>query len=69
MRKGECPDKEEKTVVLKKYVHQISNCCIEVVALKKCEEVASPKIKLPEKVATYTRREITIWKEKETKWD
>ena len=40
---------EKKAAVLKKQLPRKSNCCVEVAALKKCEEVASPKINLPSK--------------------
>ena len=36
----------KKDAALKKQLLRKSNCCIELVTLKKCEEVASPKIKL-----------------------
>ena len=49
-----------KAAVLKKWLSRKSNCCVEVVALKKCENVASPKIKLSEKVAPYARAEIAV---------
>ena len=40
--------KEEKTAAaLKKYLLRKCDCCVEAVTLKKCEKVASPKIKLP----------------------
>ena len=38
--------KEKTAAVLKKLLPQKSNCFVEVVTLKKCEEVASTKIKL-----------------------
>ena len=40
------PKKEKKAAVMKKQLPRKSNCCVEVVTLTKCEEVASPKIKL-----------------------
>ena len=36
----------KKVAALKKYLLRKSNFCVEVHSLKKCEEVASPKIKL-----------------------
>ena len=36
----------KKVTALKKWLLRKSNCCVEVVTPKKCEEVASPKIKL-----------------------
>ena len=39
--------KEKTAAVLKKQLPRKSNCCVEVVTLKKFEEVASTKIKLP----------------------
>ena len=36
----------KKVAALKKYLLRKSNFCVEVLSLKKCEEVASPKIKL-----------------------
>ena len=38
--------KEKKAAALKKYLLRKCNYCVEVVTLKKCEKVASPKIKL-----------------------
>ena len=38
----------KKVAALKKYLLSKSNCCAEVVTLKKCEEVAS-EINLPQK--------------------
>ena len=40
-----------------------SHCDVEVVTLKKCEEAVS----CPEKVATYSRRKIAIWKKSQIK--
>ena len=38
--------KEKTAAVLKKYLARKSDCCVEVVTLKKFEDVASTKIKL-----------------------
>ena len=38
--------KEKTAAVLKKQLPRKSNCCVELVTLKKCEEVVSTKIKL-----------------------
>ena len=38
----------EKNDCFEKGAPQKSNCCVEVVTLKKCEEVPSPKIKREE---------------------
>ena len=37
-------EKGEKAAALKKNLFQKCNCCVDVVTLKKCEKVASPKI-------------------------
>ena len=52
----------KKKAALKKELVWKSNSCgnLKKVTLKKCEEVAFPKIKLSENIATYARREITI---------
>ena len=49
MEKSDCSEKGEKAAVLKKQLHRKNNYCVEVVTLKKCEEVGSPKIKLSQK--------------------
>ena len=36
----------KKTTALKKYLLRKSNCCVKLATLKKCQEVAPPKIKL-----------------------
>ena len=44
---------------------QKSNCCVEAVSLKKwflSGTLSSPKLKPPEKLVIYARREIFIWK-------
>ena len=63
LQKSDCSEKGENNSCSE--LPQKSNCCVEVVTLKKREELASTKIKLSWKVATYARREIVIWK-KET---
>ena len=40
----------KKAAVLKKWLLRESNCCVEIVTLKKCEEVASPKIKMSKSI-------------------
>ena len=47
---------------MKKELLRKSNSCdtLKKVTLKNCEEVAFPKIKLSENIATYARREIAI---------
>ena len=45
--KSGCSEKKRKTAAApKKYLVQKCNCCVQVVTLKKCEKLASPKIKL-----------------------
>ena len=51
---------------LKKKLLRKSNSCdtLKNAILKKCEEVAFPKIKLSEYIATYARMKITIGPDK-----
>ena len=53
---------QEKAAALKKELLRKSNSCatLKKITLKKCEEVAFPKIKLSENIAIYARREIAI---------
>ena len=52
----------KKAAALKKELLQKYDSCVTLkkVILKKCKEVAFPKIKLSENIATYAKREIAI---------
>ena len=59
--------KNEKTAAaLKKYVLRKCNCCVEVVTLKKCEKVASPKTKLSWKSRNTCEKGNRYLKKKQT---
>ena len=60
--------KEKTAAVLKKQLPQKSNCCVEVVTLKKGEEVASTKIKLSWKSGNMLEGK-SLFEKKETKLD
>ena len=65
LRKNDCSEKgppQKKAATLKKELLRKSNSCVTLkkITLKKCEEVAFPKIKLSKNIATYARREIAI---------
>ena len=65
LRKSDCSEKgapQKKAAALKKELLRKSNSYVtlKTFTLKKCEEVAFPKIKLSENIATYARREIAI---------
>ena len=54
---------KKKAAALKKVLLRKSNSCVILKknTLKKCEEVAFPKIKLSGNIAAYARREIAIF--------
>ena len=38
---------KKQAAAMKKELLQNSNCCVDIVTLRKCQEVAFPKIQLP----------------------
>ena len=65
LRKSDCSGKgapQKKAAALKKELLRKSNSCVTLkkITLKKCEEVAFPKIKLSENISTFAKKEIAI---------
>ena len=64
LEKSNCFEKgalAASSALKKQLLRKCSSCdTLEKITLKNCEEVAFPKIKLSENIATYARRETTI---------